>query len=109
MVPDVPLFLDWTRGHEVTHRLPGVVTVEPILPPIRTPDPRPHWASLVLPAIVVIGAVAGVAMATAYRPLRPRASSDRRRPQDVVRVPLELPEGLEPALGDELALHVIGR
>ena len=31
MVPDVPLFLGWTRGYEVTHRLLGVVTVDPIL------------------------------------------------------------------------------
>ncbi|WP_028643596.1 DUF4184 family protein [Nocardioides sp. URHA0020] len=31
MVPDVPLFLGWSRGYQVTHGLVGVVTVDPLL------------------------------------------------------------------------------
>jgi hypothetical protein len=31
MVPDVPLFLGWLRGYEVTHSPVGVVTVDPAL------------------------------------------------------------------------------
>lgn len=28
MIPDVPLFLGWVRGYEVTHSLAGVLTVD---------------------------------------------------------------------------------
>lgn len=31
MVPDIPLFLGWHRGYQVTHSLVGVVTVDAIV------------------------------------------------------------------------------
>lgn len=38
------------------------------LPPIRAPGPRSRWATVVVAAIVVIGAVAGLASAVAHAP-----------------------------------------